>query len=132
MSLVKVYHMTTANFKGAGQCKFYHLSRRRRTRIFVNTPYGHHNPHFTKRIQTCSKLMWGPSLSLSSIYGGSRGAYVCCDSGEHLDLSYHLFRLASPAHLLSVCRVPSEPVTFWTCLYLSRASRIYSALTGPY
>lgn len=65
--------MTTANFKGTGQCKSYHLSRRRRTRIFVNSYNGRHNPHFTKGIQTGSELMWSSSLSLSSICGVVEG-----------------------------------------------------------
>ena len=52
ISLGKVYHMTTANFKGAGKCKSYRLLKRRRTRISANSPSGHHNPHFTKGVET--------------------------------------------------------------------------------
>ena len=52
ISLGKVYHMTTANFKGAGKCKSYHLLKRRRTRISANSPSGYHNPHFIKGVET--------------------------------------------------------------------------------
>ena len=83
--------------------------------VFVKSPNGHHNPHFTKGIETSSKPIWGLSLSRGSIYGGGRGGHICHNSEEGLDLSHHLFGLASPER------------AFWYVVICS----LRSSLQGP-
>lgn len=98
------------------------FSRKKGTRVYVNSPNGHHNPHFTEGVETFSKPIWGPSfpgfhllgwlegLTYAMIVEDTRTSVIIC-SGWHL--LRHPSGLQLAAHLIPVCRGPLEPVTFW-------------------